>query len=282
MRSDSLRLSMEPVRVVSLAASNTEIVCALGMAHRLVGVDSHSDYPPEVVAGLPKLGPDLHIDVEKVRALAPDLVLASLSVPGMESVVEGLALAGLPYVAVKPAGLDGVFQNIQDIGHLLGVPDRASRLVANLRARVLKVQEQAARVDRRWRVYWEWWPRPLISPGGPSWITHLCQLAGGSNLFADSHRESLVVSPDEVVARDPEVIVLCYCGARKLPDPASLLRRPGWEDTTAVRAGRVYAVLEPLFGRPGPRLVDGLELLAALLHPEAFAKPPGTAVARLR
>src|SRR5688572_467497 len=112
------------MRVVSLACSNTEIVCALGLGHTLVGVDDHSDHPPEVVEPLPRLGPDLSIDVDRVLALRPDVVLASLTLPGHERVVERIAAAGLPHVAPDPQSLADVYRDIRDIGALLGVPSR--------------------------------------------------------------------------------------------------------------------------------------------------------------
>lgn len=258
-----------PRRIVSLVASNTEIVCALGLGERLVGVDDFSDFPPEV-RQLPRVGRDLEIDVVRVAALRPDLVLASLSVPGMERNLPNLEAAGLAFVTVRSNGWDGLWDNIRQIGAACGVPGRAEGLVGALRERAAKVSDGLAGTQDRPRVYWEWWPRPPITAGGPSWISYMCRLAGGENCFEDLERESGPVSPGEVCARDPDVIVLCWCGARKLPKPALVTARPGWTETAAWRGSRVYAVLEPRFGRPGPRLVEGLEELARLLHPERF------------
>lgn len=258
-----------PQRIVSLAASNTEIVGALGLTERLVGVDDYSDYPP-AVRSLPRVGRDLAIDAARVAALRPDLVLASLSVPGMERNLPALRAAGLPLLIVTPRGWTGVWANIREIGAACGVPDRAEQLVAALQERVATIAARLADVQTRPRVYWEWWPRPSITAGGPSWITTMCALAGGQNCFADLPRESAPVTTEEVRARDPEVVVLCWCGAHKAPDPRRVRERPGWGDISAVRRGALHAVLEPCFGRPGPRLVDGLEQLARLLHPECF------------
>ena len=102
------------MRIVSLACSNTEIVCALGCADFLVGVDDHSDYPEDVVAGLPKVGPDLDIDVDRVAALEPDLVLATLTVPGHEKVVERVESAGLRFIAPEPVSLEDVYRDVHD------------------------------------------------------------------------------------------------------------------------------------------------------------------------
>jgi len=251
--------------VVSLAASNTEIVCALGQAGRLVGVDDFSDFPP-LVRALPRVGPDLRIDVERVAALSPDLVLASLSVPGMEANLAPLQARGLRTVVLPSNGLAGVEDAISQVGNLLGATSAAVELVESLRARMARVRQRVAGCPPV-PTYWEWWPRPPITAGGASWITEMLELAGGRNVFADQPTESCVVTPAEVAARVPHAAVLCWCGARKLPDPRLLGARAGWEELPAVRSGRVYSVLEPRFGRPGPRLAEGVERIAALLHP---------------
>ena len=121
------------MRIVSLACSNTEIVAALGCAGMLVGVDDHSDYPPEALAGLPRLGPDLEIDIEPVAALKPDLTLASLTVPGHETVVEGLELAGVPHIAPSPESMEDVYASVREIAELLGVPRRSREVVERMR-----------------------------------------------------------------------------------------------------------------------------------------------------
>jgi iron complex transport system substrate-binding protein len=257
-----------PTRIVSLVASNTEILYALGVGDRVVGVDDFSDYPP-AVATQPRVGRDQEIDVERVAALRPDLVLASLSVPGMERNVERLEGLKLPYVAIHSRGLDGVVEDVRRIAELVGVAAAGERLAAALCDRIERVADRARSVDEPVDLYWEWWPRPYVTAGGPSWITDLCRLAGGRNVFSDLEQESATVSTADVVARSPAAVVACWCGARKLPDPSLVARRDGWEVVPAVRDGRVYALLEPLYGRPGPRLVDGLEELASLLHPQS-------------
>ena len=255
-----------PARIVSLVASNTELLYALGVGDRVVGVDDYSDFPPDV-ARLPRVGRDLDVDVDRVAALEPDLVLASLSVPGMERNVERLAARGLPLVVVRSRGLVGVLDDASRIAEIVGAAPAGKQLVSDLAARVERVERRTRAVARRPSVYWEWWPRPYIAAGGPSWMTDLCHLAGGENVFADLEGESATVTTEQVRARAPDVVVACWCGARKLPDVSLVARRPGWEEVPAVRGSRVHAVLEPLYGRPGPRLVDGLEELAELLHP---------------
>ena len=252
-------------RIVSIAPSNTEILHALGLGRRVVGVDSWSDYPPRVLR-LPRLGSDLHVEVERVAALEPDVVVASLHVPGMEANLPAFERAGLPFLAVGGRGLDGIWQDMRVIGEYLGRAPRAERLIGQTQARMAAVSESYAHRRPRPRVHWEWSARPVVA-ARRSWITELLEMAGGDNLYSDLDVESVRVTPEEAIARQPDVIVACWCGARKLPTVRRILDRPGWADTPAIRGGRVAVFAEDMFGRPGPRLATGLEKLAELLHP---------------
>ncbi|MEZ4239190.1 MAG: cobalamin-binding protein [Myxococcota bacterium] len=251
------------MRVVSLACSNTEIVCALGLGHLLVGVDDNSDHPPEI-AHLPRLGPDLAVDVDAVLALEPDVVLASLTVPGHERVVEGIAAAGLPHVAPDPQSLDDVYRDIRDIGGLLGAPDRADALCAQMRDH-LRPRDPAGA-----RVLVEWWPKPVFVPGKRSWVTDLVALAGGVNPFGDRDTHSLAVTDDEARAAAPDLVVVSWCGVpleRYRLDV--VLGREGWAEVPAIRRGAVVPITEAFLGRPGPRLVHGYDALC-----DAIARLP--------
>ena len=257
------------MRVVSTACSNTEIVCALGCADFLVGVDDHSDYPLDVVAALPRVGPDLGVDPKKVLALEPDLVLASLTVPGHEKVVESLEKAGLRVVAPEPVSLSDVWRDVEEIAALLGVPERAADLNARLKfARTGARKPPAPQDDRPApRVLVEWWPKPVIAPGALSWVTDLLELAGGINPLAEEQVKSRPLSNEEVAELDPDAIVISWCGvdpAKYRPDV--VLGRPGTQDVRAVREGLVFCVPEAHLGRPGPRLEDGLNDLRAVVE----------------
>lgn len=257
------------MRLVSITPSNTEIVWALGIEHLLVGVDDHSDFPPEVVDKLPKVGPDLQVDMDLVESLKPDLVLASLSVPGMERNVQELEQRKLPYVVLNPLRLDDVWDNIRTVGRLTGYEDRATELIAELQDRLNRVQRfcSPSVADKPIRVFWEWWPRPLITPGKHSWINDVCRLVGAINIFEDLDVTSRPVEAADVIGRNPDAICMCWCGSlQPAMDPAKVCRRTGWQDLEAVRNNRIYALPEQLFGRPGPRLVEGIEMLAGILH----------------
>lgn len=248
------------VRVVSLACSNTEILAAIGRGADLVGVDDHSDYPDDVVRGVPRLGPDLSIDVEAVRRLEPDLVLASLTLPGHERIVEQIDRAGLNYIAPDPQCLADVARDIREIGVRLGEAERAERLAQTFQASFSPQPPSGA------RVLVEWWPKPVIVPGAWSWVTELLTLAGAVNPFGERPTRSTPVSDAEVAAAPPDAVVISWCGVpfhRYRRDV--VLRRSAWSSFRAVREDRVHAVSEAFLGRPGPRLVDGFRQLVGLV-----------------
>jgi iron complex transport system substrate-binding protein len=252
-------------RIVSIAPSSTEILHALGLGRRIVGVDRWSDYPPRVLR-LPQVGSDLHVDVERVALLKPDLVVASLHVPGMEDNLPAFERAGFSYLALGGLGLDGIWEDMRVIGRYLGREPRAEALIADTRDRMARIAARTATSNQRPRVHWEWSAHPYVA-ARRSWITELLEMAGAENAYSDLDVESVRVSPAEAIARQPDVVVACWCGARKLPSLERILARPGWQDTPAVRQGRVAVFKEDLFGRPGPRLAQGLEQLAMLLSP---------------
>ena len=263
-----------PKRIVSLTCSNTEILFALGLGAQVVGVDDWSDFPPEVKR-LPRVGPDLKIDMARVAALEPDLVLASLSVPGMERNLPGLERLGVPFVVLEPRSLDDVFRDIEMISEATGVPEAGRRLNVELRKRIEAVRARAHEAAHRPTLYWEWWPKPLISPGRQSWMVQMSELAGAHLLFKDVEATSFVVQESDVLDQDPDLVMLCWCGTfQKKMNGAKVAERPGWDRLRAVKAGRVHCFPEDLYGRPGPRLVEGLERLARVVHPEVFAEPP--------
>jgi iron complex transport system substrate-binding protein len=251
-------------RIVAIAPSNTEILHALGLGRRIVGVDSWSDYPPRVLR-LPRIGSDLRVDVQAVADLRPDLVVASLHVPGMEDNLPAFERAGFAYLAVGGQGLPGVWQDLRTIGRYLGRSERAETLIAATQERMAIVAARHGSSTDRPRVHWEWSAQPVVA-ARRSWITELLDMAGGQNAYADLDVESVRVSQADAIARQPDVLVACWCGARKLPTVERLLARPGWQATPAIVNRRVAVFKEDLFGRPGPRLAHGLEQLAALLH----------------
>jgi len=252
------------MRIASLTCSNTEIVCALGRGGWLVGIDDHSDHPAEALAGLPRLGPDLGIDAERLAALAPDLVLASLTVPGHERVVAAVEAAGLPFIAPAPERLGDIERDILAIGALLDSENRAEELVRTMRRELDRVR--ASRAGRSpVPLLVEWWPKPVIVPGRRSWVTDLLEIAGAVNPFADRDAKSLAVEPREVSAAGVRAIAISWCGVEERNYRLErVLGRPGWGEVPAVRDRIVAPISEAFLGRPGPRVVEGARRLAEL------------------
>jgi len=246
------------MRIISHTCSNTEIVCALGCADQLVGVDADSDYPPDVVTKLPKLGRDLSLDVAAVRKLEPDLVLTSLTVPGHERVVAALQVAGLQMLVCDPQSLDDVYADIHRIAATLGVAARGVALVASMQAAMPAVTP----LGRRPRVLVEWWPKPVIAAARHSWVSDIIWRAGGSNPWAEVDAKSVPMEYADAAAKQPELVVMSWCGVKVEHYRTDKVRtRPGWEVVPAVVNDHIVPISEEFLGRPGPRLVEGYRQL---------------------
>ncbi|MFI5399962.1 MAG: cobalamin-binding protein [SAR324 cluster bacterium] len=248
-------------RLVSIAPSNAEIVGALGAAGLLVAVESSSDFPPEI-CNLPRLGPDLAVDLDALARLKPDLVLASLSVPGMERNVAGLERLGVPYLVLAPQSVADIRADIARVGAALGYGERA-RHVSDRMETGLAELAPASGGRLPVPVYLEWWPKPMFSPGEACWTNELIERAGGRNVFRNRPGQSGEVQIHDVVRADPHVIVVAWCGVPldKL-DVRRVLTRHGLEGVSAVRQRHVVAIDESLLGRPGPRIVEGARQIA--------------------
>ena len=253
------------MRVVSLTCSNTEIVCALGCADQLVGVDDHSDFPEEVVGRLPRVGPDLQVDPEKVAALRPDLVLASLTVPGHEKVVASIEAKGLPCIAPDPESLEHVYRDIRTIAGHLAVEDRGEALVARMQQAIQPIQPRTS--EARTRVLVEWWPKPVIVPGRRSWVTDLLAAAGGVNPMGERDVLSSPVTDEEVAEMRPDAVVICWCGVPfEKYRPQVVYGREAWQRFPALVREQVHCIPEAWLGRPGPRLVEGFQALREVVE----------------
>ncbi|MDT8408760.1 MAG: cobalamin-binding protein [Wenzhouxiangellaceae bacterium] len=249
------------MRIVAHTCSNTEIVCALGRADWLVGIDDHSDYPPGVVAGLPRIGADLDIDIQKILELAPDLVITSLTVPGHERCLERIREAGLAHLVTRPQSLADVAADIRRIGRALDASVPAEQIAGRFDRLERPKPDKTAPA-----VLVEWWPKPVIVPGRRSWVNEMLELAGGFNPFADIDAESTEISTEQAVAGAPEAIVMSWCGVDESKyRPHVVARREGWQSIPAIRDHRITAISEAWLGRPGPRLLDGIERLKAVV-----------------
>lgn len=251
------------MRIVSHTCSNTEIVCALGRSDWLVGVDDHSDYPPEVVEDLPRIGPDLDVDVEKILSLEPDLVITSLTVPGHERCLERLEQAGLPLLVTRPHTLADVAADIRRIGNAIDADDLGEALAGRFESALATEAPAQEQVP----ILVEWWPKPVIVPGRDSWVNEMLALAGARNPWADRPAESLEVDAEMARQAAPAAIVMSWCGVDEAKyRPHVVRRREGWESVPAIANDRIFPISEAWLGRPGPRLLDGIEKLREIVE----------------
>ncbi|MFN2484022.1 MAG: ABC transporter substrate-binding protein [Candidatus Limnocylindria bacterium] len=265
----TVEIAADPQRIVSLAPSNTEIVCALGACPRLVGVTDIDDHPPEV-AGIADVVIQAHVDVEKVVEADPDLILAAGNELTPSATIEQLVGLGYPVMTLYAESLDAVYDDIELVGEALGVERVAAQRVAEMQARadtVVRAVEGAPRPRTLYEV--SVFEGVVYTAGEGSFLASLIDLAGGEPVTGNS--QSFAIELEEIVAADPELILLGDATYDPSITPESVGQRPGWGDLTAVRQGRVVPVHDDVvITRPGPRIVDGLEALGALIHPERF------------
>jgi iron complex transport system substrate-binding protein len=265
MQGRAVTLPALPQRIISLVPSVTELLFALGAEDRLVAVTDFCDFP--AAARLkPSVGGMLAPSLEVIVALRPDLVVATDSGNRRET-FEQLARLGLPVYLVHAGRLAQVMDVATRLGELTERQAAAAALKARLTERIEAVVKAVA-PRRRPRVLYVLWPEPLIVPGRDALVTELIALAGGDSITGGEASDYPRFSLEAAVARAPEVIVLARHGTGSGPIP-----RRRWDALTslpAVKAGRVHAVDGNLMHRYGPRMVDGLEALARMIHPEAF------------
>jgi len=287
------------MRVVTLIASATEIVCALGCRDRLVGRSHECDFPPDV-RDLPALtepkfptdGTSYEID-QRVKAivqegtsvyrvfadalgeLEPDVIVTqdqcevcAASLADVEKALCDWTGRPMRIVSLQPNGLADIWGDILKVAGALGIEAHGEALVSDLRQRMTAVQEQVTAQPKRPRVACIEWVDPLMAAG--NWVPELVEMAGGENLFGEAGKHAPWMSWDELATADPDVIVVLPCGydiARSVQDMPILEAKPGWGDLRAVREGRVLiADGNQYFNRPGPRVAESLEIMAEILH----------------
>jgi iron complex transport system substrate-binding protein len=290
-------------RVVSLIASATETVVALGCEDWLVGRSHECDYPPSVRAlpvctsakvDIEASGVEIDrqiktllrnavsiydLSTETLERLRPDLVITqsqcevcAVSLRDVEQAVCEVVSSRPRIVSVQPDGLAEIWQGIEEIAAALGVLERGVALNRQLRSRLDDIARPAAAAGRRPTVACIEWIEPLMAAG--NWVPELVEIAGGVNLFGEAGKHSPWMTWEALAERDPQVIVVLPCGwdiSRCQREMGPLANRAGWGALSAVRAGQVYlADGNQYFNRPGPRVVESAEILAEILHPEEF------------
>lgn len=255
-----------PQRIVSLAPSITEILFVLGLESHIVGVDNNSDYP-EAVKDIEKVG-DWIPDEEKIVSLKPDLVFVSdlTSLP----IVSSLEDKGLTVVCLEPQTVYGILENMRVVGFIMGKVDTAKSVTDRLERRIEAITSVTENNLLKPTVYLEYYPYWTFGPG--SFGNDLIVMAGGRNIAEDTATEYPNISTEYLVGKNPEIIIFTV-GQYTTTTVNDIRKRPGFDTINAVIHNRIYTIDDDLLSRPGPRIVDALEQLASIIHPELFPQP---------
>ncbi len=261
-----------PQRIVCLTEETVETLYLLGEQDRIVGVSGYAVRPPQVRREKPRVSAFISADVPKILALEPDLVLTFSDLQA--EIAAELIRGGIAVHAFNQRDIAGILDMIRTVGALIGAIAKAEMLVARLRERAEATRRHAARRGRAPKVFFEEWDDPIIS--GIGWVSELIAIAGGGDVFAELATQKLAkdrfVSIDQVIARNPDIIVGSWCGKKFVP--AKVAARPGFADITAVRTGWLREIKSPLILQPGPAaLTDGLDALVQIIDAWAQERP---------
>ena len=257
-----------PTRVIALAPSITEIIYDLGQEERLVGVTQYSTYPPEAES-LPRVGSYVRLDIEKIVALKPDLCFATKD-GNPKHIVDKIVSLGIPVYVINPRNLQQIMDTITRLGALLHAEKQAEELVSDMEKRIGQVKARVKKGDHRPRVFFQIDAEPLFSAGTDTFIHELIELAGGINTTAGEVSYPRY-SWEDIIVLQPEIVMISSMAGGLAPEYL-LNSWKKWNLLSAVKNDKVFVVDAELFDRPTPRLIDGLEVIAAIIHPELFIK----------
>jgi iron complex transport system substrate-binding protein len=271
-------LTEPPERIVSLAPSNTEILFAVGAGDSVVGVTDYCNYPYNFTAwieagNMTSIGNYYGPSVEPIVALNPDLVLAST---GSLDAAANLKSLGYNVLVIEAKTIDGVLQDILLVGRATGKNAEASAIVSDMRDRIDAISTQAEAATTTPKVYHEVWNEPLMSAGPGTFVDELITLAGGVNIFHDATTSWPTVSSEVIIEKNPDVMFFpdMYMGVGNFYETIETVEnRPGWDTISAVQNDALYEINADIISRSGPRLVDALEIIAKMVHPEIFGQP---------
>lgn len=265
----TVTINAVPQRIVSLAPSNTEILFALGLEDKVVGVTEYCNYPEEAKTK-PKVGGFSTVDIEKVVSLKPDLVLATQI--HSKTIIPALENLGITVVALTPGSLNEVLDSITLVGKITGQDKEASELVRSLSARINEITDKTQKLspDQRPRVFYVTWHDPLMTAGAGTLSNDVISQAGGQNIASDITGNK-TIDLETVINRDPEVIIVSVGMGTGEDLPWQYIKSESrLSNTQALLNSRVYKIDGDLIHRPGPRIVDALEHMAQFIHPELF------------
>lgn len=265
-------LSAAPARIISLTPSTTEIVCAVGACDKLVGLDQFSDFPAQVKT-VAKVSDGFNPNYEQIIAAKPDLVLvAGITSPEVIKKLEELKLNVL-VVGATSTTFDSIKSEIVMVGKAVGNTAQAEQVVAAMDAKLGALTDKIAQAKTKPRVFWELDatdPAKPYTPGPGSFVDELITRAGGENVARSASSPYPQLNAEEIIKANPQVIILSDAAYGVAPE--SVGKRPGWDVIEAVLKNQVYPIDDNLVSRPGPRVVEGLEAAAKLIHPELFTQ----------
>jgi iron complex transport system substrate-binding protein len=258
----TLAVPDNPTRVIALAPSIAEIIYDLGQEKRLVGVTQYSTYPLEAES-LPRVGSYVRLDLEKIIALEPDLCLA-IKDGNPKHTVDKIVAMGIPVYVIDPHSLDHTMDTITRIGSLLKAEQAAAKVVADMQSRIARVQALAKETDYRPRIFFQIDAEPLVSAGNKTFIDELIELAGGTNTAAGKDPYPRY-SWEDILMLQPDIVLISSMAGGLNPEELMMTWKQ-WKQLSAVVNKQIFVIDADLFDRPTPRLVDGLEVIAEIIH----------------
>ena len=257
-------LPEHPHRIISLSPSITEILFSLGLEERIVGVSNHSDFPPQALAK-PRVGSYINPSLEQVISLNPDLILASAA-GNPRKFVERMENLGFSVYTVFPKDFDGILRSISHIAAITGGKHRGAMVVQEMRMRKERILH-LTRGRKRPKVFLQIGTSPIVTVGKGSFADDLISLAGGENIAGGERVKYPRYSIEEVLVKAPDIVIITSMDPRA--DSHMLAKHWNqWKTIPAVKHGRIYVIDSDLIDLPSPRIVDGLEAIAGILHPE--------------
>lgn len=256
----------DPKRIVSLAPSITETLYSLNLGKRIVGVTEFSSYPDEAKRK-PNVGSYINLNIEKIISLKPDLIIAIADGNKKES-VDTLGRLGYSVYAINPRCVKDIFQTIDNIGKITGCIDRASRLIKELKSRVNYIETRIKGIERP-KVFFQIGINPVVTVGKDTFHNDLIKMAGGLSISGNEKAKYPRYSMEEILIKEPDIIIISsmYRGGDFDRNKREWMK---WKSIPAVKNGRIYIIDSDLVDHPSPRIIDGLEELARLIHPELF------------
>ncbi len=259
-------IPQEPQRIISIAPSNTEILFALGLEDKIVGITNYCNFPEET-KNIEKIGETFPLNLEKIVSLKPDLILAYA---GQLNEIPRLRELGLNTIVIEPLNLKETLKSIQMVATVGGVPEKGNILVKNLSQRIDQIKTEVSNLEitKKPKVFIGGIYETIWTPGEGTLFNELISLAGGINIAAGFSGWTKI-SPEFILKEDPDIIIIPI-GAMNPGDELkikeNIYQRPGWSNLSAIKNQKIFIVNEDLFFRPGPRIVDGLERLYKIFY----------------